>query len=454
MTESISDIVSVSPSPGDEVSFIEDIFDRLDEIEASSIGNARRLAKELLLKIIRHESGVVDIGAGRRALINGFHLSNTSIAILDRLLSRVGVLILDGGAVALTAESVRPLEESFPVGELREFVNLYSGRKFISLSVFGSGQFPASSNGPCIRIFSPLVNSVIRDDRGVHISMTLGVLVSDFRGRQLELKARLKVRPNNELGSKNSVTGIYRPISSILTDEAFILDESRQIDFSLPTLGDVSESFDLEMIIVTSVGEILDKLSLPLPSELRAVNVGLIADLQKRDPTSNLAANHPSKITSPSQIDNIFLKAEGSEVVVTYQLHLREGNGVGYYVVVDMLDDEGRLLTVRSWPFGFSRFTTKDHEQTREGKLSFRRFIPVSKGTDAILTEDLIIPRRALGLGFGSREIVVSLFLFNSNEEKIDEVEQGFLITVRPRFIRAISRFFHQLLTRFRNLDS
>ncbi len=451
MTESSSDIVSVHPSPGDEVLFIEEIFNRLDEIDSASPQSVRQLARELLLKIIRYESGVVDIGVGRRALINRLHLPNPAISTLDRLLGRVGVLILDGGTVALTAETASALEEPVSISELREFVNIYSGRKFIAISIFGFGYFPSVSVGSSVRLFSPLVDSVVKDERGIHVSMTLGVLVSGMKGQQVELKARLKARSNSESGINSSVTGIYRAISSLRIVDNFFLEESRRVDFSLPALGSANESFDLELIMVTSVGEILDKVSLPLPTELRAVSVGLIADLQKKTSleSDKLRSKNQTEGSSnpPSQIESISLRAEGSEVVVTYQLHLREGNGVGYYVVVDLLDDEGRILTVSRWPFGLLRFTTQRHEQTREGKLSFRRFIPVSRGTDAILAEDLVIPRRALGLGFGSREIVVSLFLFNSSEEKIDEVEQGFLITIKPRFFRAVGRFFQQLFS-------
>jgi hypothetical protein len=430
-------------SPTSDLEFLEDIHSALAAIMEAPSKDSRQAARVILTRIIERD-GSFDGSAGRTAQAS---LNNLAAALCfsEKTTNLWSKILIEIGL----ADNLEPLasaeDESrqISIPDLREIVNSYTKRKYIALNIFKHSVFPKIPDGS-VKLFSPMVDYVFSERDSTHIGVTLGVAVVAKAGLPFELKGRIRLRGGKENETKSPVATIFKTISILNSSFGEVIDDSRRLEFSLLSPPGESGPYDLELIVLGPTGDVIERLNLSLPTELRPVNFGLVNELKRNDNPipvkSEKSDRRVTKVTLPSQILDLSLRSEGKSLILHYQLNLQGGQS--YNAVIEMLDEEGHPIRVSSLRSRLFYFDDKKFEQLERGVLTFKRNLDLTKLEGVKLEEDLVLPRRAFGFGFWSREIFISYFLFDSRHNKIDEVEQGFLVSVRPGSLRVLQNLW------------
>lgn len=428
-----------------ELRFIEDIFQDLKAIEALGSLPPVDSVKGLILKILKNESTATKFEASLTETAQNLGFTKSLLALWQKLATASGLI-----------ESANSSSNSkgLLLSDLRECVLSYIKRKYIALNIFGERQLPKNRTKR-VKIFLPLVDYVFPEHDTLSVGVTMGLILFKGDGEPCDLKARLRTRSSADSTNKPSVSPIFKTISSLNLNDGDIVEDSRKLEFSLMPPPNSEGPFDLEIVVVSETGDLLERAVISLPTELRPVNFGLVSDLIKapalkpQTPEAKLAkAKRSLSVTLPSQIADIALRSEDKNLIISYAVNLVGGSDSGFYLMIDLLDEEGRVLKIRNSLFNRYYFDHKKFQHLNKGHLSFGRFIPLGNKPIVRLKEDLVLPRKLFGLGLFSKEIVVSIFLFDSANNKLDEVEQGFVVSVKPGFFRSIRNFLVGIFVR------
>jgi hypothetical protein len=438
-----------------ELAFIENIHSEFKSIEDAGTFPDKESTKAILLKILKKESSTSEPQGMLADFFQSFRIPINLQNTIHKICRAVDILPSELSAeekISVSKQKSNLTPITVTLSDLREMVLAYTKRKYIALNVFKDTKFPGNENGSA-KVFSPLVDYVFKENDSLFIGVTLGIVILGGGGRSFfEMKARIRSRELSDKDNekKSSVSPIYQLVSTFDVEKDDVVDDARRHEFSVMEPPGGNGSFELELIVLSRDGEIVEKVHFPLPSELRPVNVGLVNELIRNQSPAQSQPSTRQKInvTLPSQISDISLSSRGKELVVGYQLNLVAEQGQGFYAMIDLLDSEGQLVNVRSGMFSRYYFDDQKFQQLSKGFLSFRRFIPLSSGQVLQLKEELVLPRSVFGFGLRGREMIVSIFLFDSRHSKIDEVEQGFLISVKPGFLRSFESFLGRGLAR------
>jgi hypothetical protein len=414
-----------------ELRFVEDIFQDFKAIEALGGLPPADSVQGLILKILKNESTATKFESSLKEIAQNLGFTETLKGLWQKLASSSG--LIEG------ATSKGPL-----LSDLRECVLSYIKRKYIAFNIFGEKQLPKNRTKR-VKIFLPLVDYVFPEQDTLCVGITMGLILFKGDGESCDLKARLRTRSSADSTKLPPVSPIFKNISSLNLNDGDIVEDSRKLEFSLMPPPNSEGPFDLEIVVVSGSGDLLERAVISLPTELRPVNFGLVSDLIKAPAIkpqyheAKLAKPKKSiSVTLPSQISDITLRSENKNLIISYSINLVGGLDAGFYLMIDLLDEEGRVLKIRNSLFNRYYFDHKKFQHLNKGDLSFGRFIPLGKKPFLKLKEDLVLPRKIFGLGLFSKEIVVSIFLFDAANNKLDEVEQGFVVSVKPGFIRGL----------------
>ena len=431
-------------SPTSDLQFLEDIHSDLASIMEDPTKDSRQAVQGILRKIIEHD-GSYNCEAGKPApcsfknLSDALCFSENTIKLWSKVLASAGLSDDLNPKLVMT-----DIPQKISIPDFREIINSYTKRKYIALNIFKNSVFPKIPEGSA-KLFSPLVDYVFSERDSTHIGITIGVAVVAKSGSPFELKGRIRLRGGADLEKRQPVSTILKTISIFNSAFGEVIDDSRRLEFSLLSPPGEQGPFDLELIILGPAGEVAERLSLPLPTELRPVNFGLVNELKKNEsnpPVKSVKSERKvTKVTLPSQILDLSLRSEGKSLILNYQLNLQGGQL--YNAVIEMLDEEGHPIRVSKLRSRLFYFDDKKFEQLEQGVLTFKRTLDLTKTAGVKLEEDLVLPRRAFGFGFWSREIFISYFLFDSGHNKIDEVEQGFLVSVKPSSLRSLQNIWY-----------
>jgi len=396
---------SKARTPHEEFRFLEYIFDKLENLEATVERLKIVEVHTLLVEILNHDTALEDINSARINFLEKLCADPDMAARFE--------LLLNVKSANTTASQY--------LKELRDFVYLYARRKYSALAIFGIPFFDASVfQGVYAKLFCPQLVSVQIENSSIAVNLCVGLFGVGLVGQKISLQAR--IRTQKEYDDSHPVPKIvemFQPawVKSLPSDR-FIDDQiNTQISFNRNFVAE--DPTDLELGLFLPSGECLDRIFLPLEA---ITEVSANKDLEPPHST----------------IKDISVRLENAEVVITYKLHLTQTSGGGLYLVIDLLDRYGEVLPEKRslWPKRASFDSA--HEQTSLQKLTFKRFIPAAKGTDIEFIGELKIPRHKLGVGlFRARTFFASFLIFDAAEVKLDHIEQK--LTLRDGSI--FSRF-------------
>jgi hypothetical protein len=440
-----------------ELAFIEDIHSDFRAIEDAGTFPGQEPTRALLLKILKKESPDAEPAEALITFFQIFRISPNLQKTIQKICTAVGISSVENSLTEKTSVATQKDNQAsavIPLSDLREVILAYTKRKYIALNIFKATKFPIHENGSA-KLFSPMVDYVFKENDALFIGVTLGVVIlGGGDGKSFEMKARVRTREGTDTEKKSTVSPIFKMVSILNVENGDVVDDARRQEFSVMAPPGGNGPFELELIVLSHNGDILEKIHFPLPTELRPVNMGLVNELiQNQAPVVKQASSRQKiNVTIPSQISDISLSSRGKDLVVTYQLNLVAEQGQGFYAMIDLLDSDGELIKIRSGLFSRYYFDDQKFQQLSQGFLSFRRFVSLNATQSLQLKEELVLPRSVFGFGLRGRELIVSIFLFDSRHSKVDEVEQGFLISVKPGFLRSFEAFLGRSFGRIAQL--